>query len=256
MSWLDLLKAVVNAATTPPANKDSNAGALPDPLPTADTTTRVTIDNGTQSVYTFHIADLAKKYETSNKGPGYISNGSSWGDPGGDSYGSYQIETKQGTMDAYLKYNDRFSSQLEGLVVNSAAFKAKWVEMATNFADDFQQSQFDFLCSKSGGYNDAIKYAKQLGWRADSFAMQAAVFSTSNQSGGWKNIFNKAAISAADSITTQLNKLYDARARYFLGLSSLSTTIKTSIMQSRCGKKIDMSDYSGPNERRDCLKLI
>jgi len=208
------------------------------------------------TMHTYHIADLSEKYETSGKGPGYISSGSKWGDPGGDSYGSYQIETKKGTMQEYLNYNDRFSSQLKGLKINSAIFVNKWMDLANKFPEDFQQSQFDFLCSKSGGYNDAIKHAKKLGWLSESFALQSAIFSTSNQSGKWKSgIFAKAGIHPSDVLAIQINKLYDARAKYFLELSSLSSAIKKSIMQQRCGKNLNLTNFKGSNERLDCLSL-
>lgn len=277
MGFLDILKNVVDALSQKqPTNNDSdnnNANALPVPVvsgtdnlnkPNLDTNapsvSNVVIDGNNGNVYSYHIADLAEKYETSNRGPGYISNGSKWGDPGGDSYGSYQIETKQGTMAAYLRTNDMFTNALRSYSMNSAAFKQCWTELATNFPEQFQQSQFDFLCKKANGYNDAIAYAQKIGMMYNNFAMQSAVFSTSNQSGGWKIIFNNAKIQPSDSIEIQLNKLYDARARYFLSLSSLTRAIKNSILQQRCGKMIDKNgrliDYPNANERKDCLKLI
>ncbi len=204
----------------------------------------------------YHIGDLAHKYEASNRGSGFISKGASWGDPGGISYGSYQIETRKGTMAAYLAVNDAYTKQLVKLVVNSDSFMRKWRELSLNDPQGFQQSQFNFLCNKKGGYNDAITYAKKLGW-ADNFAMQSAIFSTSNQSGGWKlGIFNRAGITNSDSAIVQINKLYDARASYFKELSSLTNTIKKNIMQQRCGKNLDMSNYIGSNERTDCLGLL
>ena len=213
------------------------------------------IDNS--STYTFHIADLSEKYETSDRGPGYISNGSKWDDPGGDSYGSYKIETKQGTMKDYLtRTDDMFTRALKPLGINTPEFKKMWQELAIKYPDQFQQSQFDFLCNKPNGYNDAIAYAKKLGWAVDSFALQSAIFSTSNQSGGWKKIFSLSGIKSTDDIVTQLNKLYTARAVYFKTLTSLTPEIKESIMRQRCGKNLDLSNYSEGNERVDCLKLV
>lgn len=255
MSFFDILKTVIDALSQKQSTNSDNdkANALPTP---AIQPANVVIDHDTGAVYTYHIADLAEKYETSNRGPGYISNGSQWGDPGGDSYGSYQIETKQGTMAAYLKTDDMFTKALRSYPMNSREFKNCWTELATNFPEQFQQSQFDFLCKKANGYNDAIAYAKKIGMMYNNFAMQSAVFSTSNQSGGWKIIFNNAGIKATDDITAQLNKLYYARAKYFKGLSSLSTKIKEAIMQQRCGRELDFSVYAGRNELGDCLRLI
>src|ERR1700679_4362727 len=195
---------------------------------------------------TFHIADLAEKYETSNRGPGYISSGINWGDPGGDSYGSYQIETAQGTMKDYLTtVDDMFTRELKLLPINSPSFMKTWKDLANTYPDLFQESQFKFLCNKHNGYSDALAYARRLGWSVDNFAIQSAIFSTSNQSGEWKNIFNAANIKAADNAPTQINKIYEARAEYFKSLSSINTKIKRNIMQQRCGKNLDMSNYNG-----------
>lgn len=192
------------------------------------------------------IGELAAKYETSNKGPGYISNGSAWGDPGGDSYGSYQLETKKGTMQEYLRGNDKYINALKPLKINSLEFKNKWRELAKQDPEGFEQSQFDYLANKPNGYNTAIKYAQQLGWAVGNFALQSAIYSIVNQSGNWKSgIFNKAGINESDSPATQVNKLYDARANYFRGLSSLSPMIKKNIIKQRTVL-----------ERKDCLKLL
>lgn len=192
----------------------------------------------------YKVGDLAIKYETGGKGPGFISNGASWGDPGGDSYGSYQLETKLGTMQDYLKGNDKFINVLKKLKVNSPEFRSTWKKLAVDDPAGFQQSQFDFLAKKPNGHNSAMVYAKGLGWSIDSFALESAIFSTSNQSGGWKKIFNMAGIKLGETVATQINKLYDARAKYFRGLN-LSAAIKKSIIQARTIQ-----------ERADCLKLL
>lgn len=195
--------------------------------------------------YGYKVGVLTKKYETSNRGPGYISNGSSWGDPGGDSYGSYQIETKKGTMQEYLRQNDKFTNVLKTLVVNSSAFKSMWKSLAAEDPVGFEQSQFNFLAHKPNGYYDGLSYAKNLGWNVNNLAMQSAIFSTVNQSGGWKKgIFNRSGIVSTDSLEVQINKLYDARAAYFRTLN-LTGAIKTSIIFNRTIQ-----------ERKDCLQLI
>jgi len=200
--------------------------------------------------------ELAAKYENPSKGPGYISNGSSWGDPGGDSYGSYQIETKKGTMRDYLSTNDKYTQTLNKYAINSIGFKNAWRKLAIEDPEGFEESQFQFLASKSGGYYDALKYAEKLGWSTSNLAMQSAIFSTSNQSGGWRHgIFDKTGIKPTDTLEVQINKLYDARAKYFLSLH-LDISIKVAIMKSRCGVDYNLNKVKTPNERLDCLKLI
>jgi hypothetical protein len=193
----------------------------------------------------YQIGLLTKKYECSNKGPGYISNGSKWGDPGGDSYGSYQLETKKGTMQEYLtRVDDKFTEALRALKINSDSFKSKWKDIALKDPVGFEQSQFNYLANKKNGYYDGIKYAKNLGWNTDNLAMKSAIFSAVNQSGGWKTFFDKTGIIKTDSLDVQINKLYDARANYFKKLN-LTKNVKDSIIKNRT-----------VDERKDCLTLI
>lgn len=204
----------------------------------------------------YHIGDLAMKYEAPNGSPGFISEGSKWGDPGGDSYGSYQLESKHGTLQSYLATDDEFTRALKGLKVGMPSFNAMWKILAQQNPEGFQQSQFNFLYNKPNGCKDALAYAKQLHWDVDNFALQSAIFSTSNQSGRWKRIFEDVPIPLSDTIEGQINALYDARARYFKSLPTLSSTIKTNIMRSRCGVNFDLSPYNKPNERNDCLRML
>ncbi len=193
----------------------------------------------------YKIGDLAAKYETPNKDPGYISNGEAWKDPGGTSYGSYQLESKLGTLQAYLKTKDKFTTALQGLKINSEAFKAKWRQLAKEDPQGFQQSQFNYLHNKPNGSRDALNFATSLGWDVACFALQSAIFSTANQSGGWKKILTNAHKKPHYTVREQINALYDARAEYFQSLTSLTPQIKRSIIKART-----------VDERRDCLKLL
>ena len=188
----------------------------------------------------YEIGELAEKYEVSGRGPGFISNGDSW-DPGGDSYGSYQLATKVGTLQAYLKTSLPFVSELNQFKIKSAPFNAKWKAIAKEHAEEFKQSQFDFVRTIS--YDPCRRYANDVGI-SDSLAINSCLFSTSNQSGGWKKILNAAGIQPFDDEATQVNKLYDARATYFKGLK-LSAKLKAAIIEQRTVQ-----------ERKDCLELM
>lgn len=196
--------------------------------------------------YGYKAGELTIKYECNNRGPGFISSGSNWGDPGGDSYGCYQIETRKGTMADYLNtVDDKFTKALHAYAINSTGFKNLWRKMAKEDPVGFKQSQFDFLANKPNGHYDGIKHAKSLGWNTNNLAMQSAIFSTVNQSGGWKNgIFNKAGIKSDDNLETQINKLYDARAAYFRRIK-IADSIRNSIIRNRTVL-----------ERKDALELI
>ncbi len=208
-----------------------------------------------EALYDYGISagELSKKYETGRTGAeavGFISNGASW-DPGGTSYGSYQLETNKGTMQAYLKINDVYANTLRKYKVNSQEFQNAWRELAKSDPQGFERSQFDYLAHKPGGHYDALAYAGKLGWDINNLAMQSAIFSTVNQSGGWKNgIFAKAGIVSTDSLEIQINKLYVARAAYF---KSLPTGGKGQMSRST---QVNIIKNRTINERKDCLKLI
>lgn len=193
------------------------------------------------------IGDLANKYETSGRGVSFISDGMGGDDPGGISYGAYQLETKKGTMEEYLKssYSGKYGLLLSQYNINTIAFKNEWGKLAQEEPEDFNYSQFLFICNKPGGYLEAYNWAKEQGWRADNFAMQSAIYSTVNQSGGWKNgIFQVADIKSGDTTVVQLYKLYNARARYFKKLN-INVTVKASIIKNRT-----------VDELQDALKLL
>lgn len=148
-------------------------------------------------------------------------------------------------MQAYLKTVDRFTNALRPLKVNSPEFKAMWRKLAADDPEGFEQSQFDYLANKPNGYVDGYNWAKANGWAVGNLAMQSAIYSAVNQSGGWRNFFRATGIQSNDTVLVQLNKLYDARAAYFKSLSSLNPTIKANIIRERT-----------VNERKDAIKLI
>lgn len=190
--------------------------------------------------YSYEIGDLAEKYEVGSRGPGYISDGDKW-DPGGDSYGSYQLATKVGTLQGYLRTKLPYAVLLNHYPIKSFQFNNKWKEIALADPHGFKQSQFDYV--KTISYDPCRKYADELGI-ADTFAINSALFSISNQSGGWKKILDKSKIHAYDSEIDQINKLYDARASYFKGLLSIGSIVRRNIIKNRT-----------VDERADCLKL-
>jgi hypothetical protein len=201
------------------------------------------------------IGEIAAKYETSGKGVGFISTGMGGKDPGGVSYGNYQLETNKGTMQEYLKSKEggAYAQALNQYPVNSQQFKQEWKKLATQDPDGFNKSQFDYLANKKNGYNEAVGVAEKMGIDVSNPAMQQALYSTVNQSGGWKHILRRANIKPGDDIRTQINKLYDGRASYFKQIKDPKldvrlkngSTIRKNIIKNRT---ID--------ERNDVLKLL
>ncbi len=72
------------------------------------------------------LGKLSEKYESGGRGPGTVSSGK--GDPGGVSYGTYQLASKIGRADEFVKkyYPDEFA----GLKGGTEEFTKKWKELA------------------------------------------------------------------------------------------------------------------------------
>ncbi len=77
------------------------------------------------------LGELSAKYETGGRGPGTVSTGA--GDPGGVSYGSYQMATKMGTATRFVtQAGFPWLSDFQNLKAGSAPFTACWKRIAAN----------------------------------------------------------------------------------------------------------------------------
>ena len=132
----------------------------------------------------FVLGTLSAKYETGGRGPGTVSTGS--GDPGGVSYGSYQMATKTGTVAQFVSGADfPWRNDFKGLQPGTPAFTAKWKAIAAAETDRFQECQhdyikkthFDVLCAQTLSEN-GLDITKRRP------ALQDAVWSTAVQHGG------------------------------------------------------------------------
>src|SRR3954465_4627119 len=87
------------------------------------------------------LGRLSEKYESGNRGPATVSTGK--GDPGGVSYGTYQLASKIGRADEFVKkyYPDEF----KGLKGGTAEFTAKWKELAANDAAGLRKKEHAFI---------------------------------------------------------------------------------------------------------------
>lgn len=125
------------------------------------------------------LGKTSERYESGGKGAGTVSTGA--GDFGGASYGTYQLASKTGTLDKFLKSTD-YGKQFEGLKAGSAEFNAKWKDVAKN-DPKFGDAQHDFI--KATHYNPAMSGLKAAGIDLSSrgAAVQDALWSTSVQFG-------------------------------------------------------------------------
>lgn len=138
------------------------------------------------------LGSLSAKYETGGRGPGTVSTGA--GDPGGVSYGSYQMASKMGVPQKFVK-QDGFPwlTDFQNLTAGSAEFTACWKRIAASDVDAFQkcqhayikQTHYDLLVAK-------ILNDDQLDVNTRSRALQDVVWSTAVQHGGNTSMVHKA----------------------------------------------------------------
>ena len=108
------------------------------------------------------LGDLSASYE-SNGDPGCISTG--WNDPGGKSYGSYQLASNMGSVQEYIDWlcaNEYwFGPELNKYYVGSAQFDAAWKWLAEGGnREDFARSQHDYI--KYAYYDRAVRYIVEM----------------------------------------------------------------------------------------------
>ena len=119
---------------------------------------------GVPQVEGWTLGQTSEKYESGGKGPGVINdyNGAAGGDLGGASYGTYQLASYlPATMSTgrarpsaknspVLQFiaNSKFKDKFAGLTPATAAFAAKWKEIASQYTADFKEDQHEYIKRK------------------------------------------------------------------------------------------------------------
>jgi len=138
------------------------------------------------------LGTLSAKYETGGRGPGTVSTGS--GDPGGVSYGSYQMATKMGTVTRFVTQGGfPWAKDFANLQAGTAQFTAVWKRIAADQTDAFQSAQHAFI--KKTHYDllaAKILTDDDLDVNSRSRALQDVVWSTAVQHGGATPIVHRA----------------------------------------------------------------
>ena len=154
---------------------------------------------GTPSVEGWELGQTSEKYESGGKGPGTINayNGGAGGDLGGASYGTYQLASylpavmstgkarpsaKNSPVIQFLN-NSKFKDKFAGLEPATAAFDAKWTEIASTFKNDFKKEQHDYIQKKY--YDVAIANLQRQGFDLSKYgpAVQDLIWSGAVQFG-------------------------------------------------------------------------
>lgn len=99
------------------------------------------VERARAAVERWHLGQTSERFESSFRGAGTISSGVD--DHGGKSYGSYQLSSNSGTLREYLRWS-RFRPEFDGLQPTTAAFDARWREIAGR-EPGFKADQHEFI---------------------------------------------------------------------------------------------------------------
>lgn len=104
------------------------------------------------------LGKLSEKYESGGRGPATVSTGK--GDPGGVSYGTYQLASKVGRADAFVKRY--YPNEFKGLKAGTEEFTKKWKELAASDPKGLHKNEHTYV--KETHYDPQVKkLARDLG---------------------------------------------------------------------------------------------
>ena len=156
------------------------------------------------------LGQLSEQYETGGRGPGTVSTGQ--GDPGGVSYGSYQLATNRGRPQEFLANEGAaWAAQFGGAAPGTQAFSATWREIAAREPQAFADAQHAFIQRTHYDVQAArVETNTGLDVGTRSNAVQDAVWSTAVQHGPTTNAITNAVRNvAAQGVTPEDGVAYD-----------------------------------------------
>lgn len=180
------------------------------------------------------VGTLAARFESGSDGiaaVGYDRNG-------GTSYGKYQIASRPGTMDMFLKFLKKEEPDMAARLYaagpantggREGAMPRVWRELAAEAPERFEELQERFI--HRSHYQPAMTSLEQLGYdtKAFSSAMREVVFSTAVQHGpaGAARIFGRAAERLGEAVFNRrgqeedlIREVYAIRSGQFATSSS------------------------------------
>lgn len=162
------------------------------------------------------LGSLSIIWESGNKGSGTISKGR--GDPGGVSYGIYQLSSRYGSLREFLRTEgESYSEELKHLTPGTPLFNSKWREIAYLDGNNFRKAQHHFVERKYYlPFKERLKETLDLDVDNYSNVLKDVVWSTAVQHGPLNNVFKYALRSAnLNTITEEeiIQRVYNERGR-------------------------------------------
>jgi len=170
---------------------------------------------GNQPAMRPDLGDSVKSFESGNRGVASVSSGAK--DPGGVSYGTYQLSSNAGTLQKFLKSPEgaQFAPEFAGLTPGSAEFSAKWTAIAARDPGGLHQAEKTFIYRTH--YQPVVAKAAEQGFDMNNPAIQDAVWSGSIQHRYFRDVLDAAGTDQYlkyKSPDDQLRTLYAARSNY------------------------------------------
>ena len=236
-----------SASAPPPARDPSPAGrrAAESLLPPADDGPDIEVGRHSwdkpsrkraRDLPSGSLAELRETTKAQGGGVGTVSSGRR--DPGGASFGSFQLSANSGNVEAFVKsiHAVSWSADLRGLKPSDPLFKQRWQAIAAREPEAFRRAQQEYLAQAR--YYPAVDFVwKKTGLDLDrrSDAVREAIWSTSGQHGDAET-FLPQAVADADLLSRfaggpvnrsspaydemLIGTIYDRRIKYVQGLRS------------------------------------
>jgi hypothetical protein len=206
------------------------------------------------------LGSLSEVYESGNRGPGTVSGGAN--DPGGVSYGVYQLSSRAGTLSSFMRNEGaRWASEFAGLTPGSRAFSDQWRAIANREPQAFRDAQHAFI--ERTHYQPAVDSVQNrtgldLNTRHD--AVRDAVWSVSVQHAGAATILRDAVARTDRQLARTdpgydralINNIYDRRTEYVLDVARNNSRLTAGERQ----QLISITQNRYPAERRDALSML
>jgi hypothetical protein len=202
------------------------------------------------------LGSLSERYESGGRGPGTVSGGQ--GDPGGVSYGLFQLSSKAGSVAAFLaSEGQRWARELRDYPGNPA-FSARWQAIAARDPIKFANAQRGFI--ERTHYRPAVtgvRTATGLDLDGRHAAVRDATWSTAVQHGGAKALLCEAVLRA-DALFTRAAHFYDealveaiyaVRTAYVERLAARSKGPTRQVLTNVATRRY-------PTERADALRMF
>ena len=174
-----------------------------------------------------HLGFVSGEFESGGN-PGVIAK-----DNIGYAYGAWQMNSRVGALRDFVKSikgDERFA-RLAELTIDSPEFQNEWARVAKEYPSEFLEKQHEFI--EKTKFKPVLDYARSAGLNTTNRAVQEALWSQAVQHGfeGNKKIINAAVkkVGKSSSPDEIVRALYEARANYINGLSTLDDSLKAQI---------------------------